>query len=189
MNNRIIHQIWLNPPMDADCIAWRSGLKSENPTIMVQLWTLNNMHYLGFSLDSLPFDNPIWNSDIIRLAAIKKYGGIYLDCDVECLGPIDRLFEYEAFSVQQRDGHINNAIFGAVPNHPWIQWQLDHVEEYIPKAREWAVYLMSDAPRDGVTLIPPEWVYPFWFDSPPEERKPKPESFLVHHWKKGWMTL
>lgn len=168
------------------------GLVDMNPEVDFRLWTRNNIQELGFNPNKLRFQNPVWNSDIIRLEAVRQMGGIYLDCDMEPLKPIDSLFNRSAFSVRQGDGLINNAVFGAIPDHPYITWQLDRVEEYIPKRREWAVYLMTDACLAHewlVDLVDPNLVYPFWHDTPDEHRRSHADSLLVHHWQKTWMSL
>lgn len=122
----------------------------------------------------------------IRLLLLARFGGIFLDADVECLQPLDRLTVYEAFAAFQDETRICNACLGARPGHPWIAWQLKHWDEFDQKDPASGVYLATAAPRDGLTIIPQRWCYPFSYDAEPEQRVPLPDSLMIHHWLKSW---
>jgi mannosyltransferase OCH1-like enzyme len=66
---------------------------------------------------------PAERSDLLRLEVVARYGGVYADTDLEALQPLDPLLDdVELFAARFRDDsddvRINNAIFGAVPQHP-----------------------------------------------------------------------
>ena len=56
-------------------------------------------------------------SDYIRLWALHKYGGVYLDTDVEILQPINEFLKQEAFLGYADDIYINPAMFGFEPEN------------------------------------------------------------------------
>jgi len=43
---------------------------------------------------------------------------------MECLRAMDSLLSHPALAARQSDGHLCNAAFGAVSNHPWVEAQL-----------------------------------------------------------------
>ncbi len=58
-------------------------------------------------------------SDIVRYEVIARYGGIYLDTDVECFHYVDELLENVQLFVSDEWGPTpGNYMFGALPNHP-----------------------------------------------------------------------
>ena len=59
---------------------------------------------------------PTERSDIIRLEVLFRFGGVYVDTDVECLRPIDPLLREGAdfFAAYMRPGTVNNAVIGSV---------------------------------------------------------------------------
>src|SRR6185369_4569812 len=42
------------------------------------------------------------------------------------------------------------------------------------------------APRDGLTVLPTHFFYPFPFGTPKEKRKPAADSYVMHHWSMSW---
>lgn len=152
-------------------------------------WTENNLHELDLDYDFLLnlYQAPVHVAEIVRLEAVKQYGGVYLDCDVEVIKPLDPLLQYKAFAaIQDGSGQVCNAVFGAEPNHPWIQWQLDNVDNYFKLNQPWSVTLMTQAPRKDVTLVPTDTFYPWLWTTPKAERKPTENTLAIHHWKGSW---
>lgn len=67
--------------------------------------------------------------DYIRLDIVCKYGGIYLDTDVEILQKPDELLYQSAFAISDGSFFVNlGAGFGAKPNHPIIREMRDYYE-------------------------------------------------------------
>jgi len=64
-------------------------------------------------------------SDYARLHALYRYGGIYLDTDVEVIKPLDRFLKHEAFSGFEDETFLQSGTMGARPGHPWIKELLD----------------------------------------------------------------
>lgn len=153
-----------------------------------RLWDDEAIEELGVTSAALKYEYRTWAAatNVVRLLILKKYGGIYLDCDCECLKPLDVLLEHSAVAAEQDEGRICNAVMGAEPNHPWICWQLAHFHEYDVRDAASGVYVATDAPREGLTIIPQHLVYPWMYDSRPETRVIHPESLLCHKWAGSW---
>ncbi len=182
-----LHQIWFgNPPHDA----WAKKLRMFNKDIEYRLWREDSMRELGLDLCALDGHLGNWASvsNYVRLVILSKIGGLYLDCDFECHGPLESLFSAgSAIAARQPDSRICNAMLGTEPNHPWISWQLSHWDDFDQSDAASGVYLATAAPQDLVTLIPTDVVYPWAHDDPPEKRHPKANSLLSHHWAGSWV--
>ncbi len=162
---------------------------SVNPDWKWMVWTDRTISLLGFDYVSLltRFKKPVHVSDFVRLVAIQKYGGMYLDSDVECVRPFDSLCKYEAVAAtQDGTGQICPATFGAGPDHPWINWQIEHADDHSRPDTPWNVALMTDAPRGGLTLVETDTFYPWLWNTPKEDRKITERTLSIHHWKGSW---
>lgn len=185
-----IHQIWIGEAkMPERHVEWHKKLVELHPRMECKIWDdlslmadgleLGQYYRLGWSMASV--------SNFARLWLLKNIGGIYLDTDFEPLKPFGGLIRYEAVAAFQDGGRICNAFMGAEPNHPWITWQLENFYKYPPADAASGVYLATDAPRKGLTIIPSILVYPWMYDDPPEWRVPHEDSVLCHHWEGSWV--
>ena len=86
-----IHQIWLGEKsIPKICKKWMNSWKDLNPQWEYKLWDEQNIQELNIenmNVYSKDF-NPGYRSDILRYAILKKFGGIYVDTDFECLKPL-----------------------------------------------------------------------------------------------------
>jgi inositol phosphorylceramide mannosyltransferase catalytic subunit len=192
---KIIHQVWLGGPIpqrNADFIA---GIIKLHPEWQHKLWGKEALEELGVDVDGMALALGPWASvsNFARLIVVSVHGGIYLDTDMEGVRPLDPFLVFPSVASLQdsepcgdAQGRICNAFFGAEPHHPWIDWQIRNTPMFAGHDPAWGVYLMSQAPRELVTIIPSKMVYPFSWDSPPESRKAAPDSFLIHWWDKRW---
>lgn len=189
VNSRIIHHIYIGSSVPQEMVDYMETAVELNPSWARHLWTADTIGYLGLDYGKLLeiFKKPVHVSDYVRLVAIQKIGGIYLDCDVEVIQPLDSLLCFDAFGAFQ-DGteQICPAVFGAVANHPWINWQVENADHYSRPDEPWNVGLMTEAPRAGLTITPTEWFYPWLWNTPKEDRRVNPSTICIHHWKGSW---
>lgn len=143
-----IHQIWLGkytiPPV---CSEMMDMWKTMHPLWEYRLWTDRDVEdvFCGSSLREafMEAGNPAQKSDIMRLEILRKFGGLYVDVDFECLKPFDHLhYVYSFFcgvsNVQAFE--LNNGLVAACPSHPltefvcskvscpWVEWGAEDVE-------------------------------------------------------------
>lgn len=59
-------------------------------------------------------------ADLMRLEALWKYGGVYLDSDIYIVRPLDRFISYAPFACRFDKQFISNAVIGAPAQHPAI---------------------------------------------------------------------
>jgi hypothetical protein len=67
----------------------------------------------------------IYMSGLTRLLALIRYGGIYVDWDIEPVRSWEPLLDHKGFSSTDAANIAVDAVLGAVPNHPALRKCLD----------------------------------------------------------------
>jgi len=126
---KIIHYCWLSggeyPALSKKCIdSWKKIL----PDYEIVLWDMKKD-----GIGEVPWVREAFNAkkyafaaDYVRFFALYKYGGIYLDADVEVLKSFDSLLNNRYFIGQEYSGDIEAAVIGCEPHEDWIKYCLDH---------------------------------------------------------------
>lgn len=63
-------------------------------------------------------------SDILRLELLRQYGGVWVDCDLECFKPIDEIAQRGFFTSMGPHANymqLENAVMGACLGHPIVE--------------------------------------------------------------------
>ena len=119
--DKILHYCWFGrgelPPLVRECMkSWRTHC----PDYELVRWDEDS-----FDVSSHPYVAQAYAArryafvtDYVRLWALVRSGGVYLDTDVELLKPIDRFLEHAAFSGFERPDVVPTAIMGAAAGHP-----------------------------------------------------------------------
>ena len=130
---KIIHYCWFGreplPDYANKCIAsWQNYM----PDYELKLWNEDS-----FDIDSFLYTKEAYGckkyafvSDVARLFALKKDGGIYLDVDFIVYRSFDPLLVYKAFAGFEGSKH-NPVMMGVVASEPdgkWIKEQLQLYE-------------------------------------------------------------
>ena len=128
---KIIHYCWFGgaplPPLAQKCIAsWEKYLKWYE----IKRWDENNFdfHCCPYVEEAYYAQKWAFITDYVRLYVLDKYGGIYMDTDVEVLKPLDRFLSHHAFSGFEDNHHIPTGIMGAEKNNPWISYLLSYYD-------------------------------------------------------------
>lgn len=138
-------------------------------------------------------------ADVIRLEALERHGGVYVDSDVEVFRPFTPLLGVEMFAGWEDDQSIPNAVLGAVPHHPAVRLALHRIREYIEHPHEsrstaeriWIAGNMTTVlqGRPDVLTLPPGSLYPVHYRETSDVRDPMrawPWAFCRHHWRHSW---
>lgn len=116
---KVIHYCWFgNSNLPDSTKKYIETWKKYAPDYKIILWNETNFDINQSEYCRSAYDNNLYAfvTDYARLAIIHKYGGIYLDTDVELLKPIDSLLDKEAFfGLEDPDAINTGLIFGAVP--------------------------------------------------------------------------
>jgi mannosyltransferase OCH1-like enzyme len=181
---KIIHQCWVGGEMPLSLLNYRKSIVTRHPKWLCILWddpTIIERH-----LRNTPALSTYCGiSSYLRLWVVYNFGGIYLDTDCECVRPLDTLLIFKAFTGEYADvpNRVCPAVFGSEPQHSWVKWQLDNFDfqDGFPGA---PVDLMSRAPRDGVTILPERYFYPYRWNAEPN--RGGEDTYVIHHWTKLW---
>lgn len=184
------HQIWVGSLLPDDLSGYRQRMIELNPHCDHRLWDEQGLKAIGFDYYDMAnrFPSHAGLSNAARIFVLRKFGGIFFDCDFIPIKPIDSLLHMgDAIAAQQADGRICNAFMGAKSNSPWIKWQAENMHKYEGVGAFWGVDLATESPRDDLTIIPSNLVYPFSWDSPVDERVAHEDTIMMHTWKGSWL--
>lgn len=124
---KMIHYCWFGgKKMPRSQVNYISGWQRLHSNFEFIKWTEENIpsdsQYLTTALKHKKWANA---SNYIRLYALKKYGGIYLDTDIEVLKPFDPFLKYSCFlGFEKRNAEgdcVNNAVIGAIKGHLFVE--------------------------------------------------------------------
>ena len=148
------HRIWLgNKRMPHGLQVYWKRFHTLHPDWEFKTWTKVDFPLLTGDLFGLQTDLQC-AANILRLEILYKYGGVYVDCEVEPIKSFDPLTCFTCFCHSQRGGGLNNMIMGAVPEHKMVLMLLRHLQDMPVEAV--ASHLVSR--RTGPGLITKYWL-------------------------------
>jgi len=125
---KIIHYIWFGgkpfPPKIQYCIeSWKKYL----PDYQFMLWNEDTFDVNSVEFTKQAYENKKWAfvSDYVRVHALNKYGGWYLDTDVEILKPLSP-FEDKRMVLGTDESGALTALMGSEKEHPYWGLILDY---------------------------------------------------------------
>lgn len=129
---RIIHYCWFGkkekPVIVKRCIdSWKKNLSEYE----IREWNEDNFDvncnsYVKEAYESRKF---AFVSDFVRVYALYKFGGIYLDTDVEVFKPFDKMLHHDSFWGFEQENYIATSTIGAVKENTLIKIFLDSYGE------------------------------------------------------------
>ena len=185
---RILHQVWVGPnPMPQEHLDYRESWRRHHPGWELRLWTEENLPTDLVRKEAYErLRNPAERSDIIRLEVLLRFGGIYVDTDVECLRSIEPLLEGVEFcTTYVKRGMLSNAFIGAKPGHPILERA---VRELRPRT-EYGVDREATGPVFLTKLIrqyPEVTIFPlgyFYASSPSQYER----AYAINHVARSWL--
>jgi len=184
---KIIHQVWLGQrPLPDEFVRYRETWTEHHPDWEFRLWTEENLPATLIRPEIRDrLRNPVERSDMLRLEVVHASGGVYVDTDIECLRPIDKLINgLDFFVADTKLGSANNAVIGAVPQHPIV---LEVIRACRP--RECHGY---DKEATGPLLMnrvllghPEVKVFEPWVFYPLNVEQ-RSRAFAIHHVERSW---
>lgn len=206
---KIVHYCWFGgneyPENVNLCMkTWEENLKLKGYKFM--RWDEKNSPLdNGFVKQALNDKKWAFVSDFVRVYALVKYGGIYLDTDMLLVKGLDKFLENESFLGFEDQGVPSCGIIGAKKNHDFweevleIYKSIDHKYDYstntIPKVvkrhvlKKYGQSYLS-CPTSTFMLYPVDYFYPM-----PYFAKESPFSYVtnntyaIHLWNSSWLTL
>lgn len=131
---KIIHLCWFGrgeyPALAVKCInSWKQYLKDYK----IMIWNEDTYDVFSSDYTSVAYNARKWAfvSDYVRLDVLSKYGGIYMDTDLEVIKDFSCLLENKRYVSSYIEGGLITAGFIAVEkNHPFINEMLRFYKTY-----------------------------------------------------------
>jgi hypothetical protein len=207
---KIVHYVWVGPkPFPADAQATTERWRRLLPGFEFRLWTEANIDFTPLFVRQA-YGVRAYNrvANYARMQALTRFGGIYMDHDVELLQPLDPLLAHACFAGFQtadptHKDQVNTAILGCEPGH-WLAREMLAELDALDGSREVGSdtgpglltrvltrkgpLVAQDAPFDfhGITLYPRRAFYPYeWFETF-DPACIAPDTIAVHHWAHLW---
>ncbi len=202
---RIIHQIWVGEPPPQHITEWMASWQAL-PGWQYRLWDDEAIEAFGLTNINLyrqvedlvgPDEVGQLKSDIARLEILHRFGGVYVDADMELLKPIDSLVEPPITCfVAREDAHwLNNAVFGCEPSHLFLAELIALLPQSVARSVARGVkrpnkmsgpQFITRMYRRGwegkITIYPSSYFYPYLWSELERGNEEFPDSFTVHHW-------
>ena len=132
---KIIHYCWFGkgqmPELVERCIA---SWKKQMPNWEYRLWTEDNFDIASapqYVQEAYAAKKYAFVTDYVRLWALEREGGLYMDVDFEVYKPFDDLMEqYDAFAGYEgsKRNPVMMGVIAAKTHHPWIQGMMQTYE-------------------------------------------------------------
>jgi len=195
---KTIHLCWFGgnpfPPKIERCL--KSIRKLTQLGYEIRLWDESSYDVTASERVKKAYDQKQWAlvSDYARLDILRKFGGIYMDTDIELVRPLDELLEHELFIGFMWDCNLGTAVLGARPEHPIIVDLLRKYDEaddwsgMLPNNDLYTRYFLEHVPSFrlsgktqelGGVLVVEKYV----FEHPSLFRR---SNYTVHHFEQSW---
>ena len=141
-------------------------------------------------------------TELARLYALWKFGGVYLDADVELIKPLDSLLGENFFIGRESAQVINGAVIGSVAGEmsvfdgAVINYLLDafplQSDGRLTANYYGPIYLTQKlnvwlAGGDEATVLTPDFFYPYDSEQTLADAVITPKTVAIHHWAKSWV--
>lgn len=153
---KIIHACWLgSAPMPQIYKDYVEGWKKLNPDFEVHVWT--DEDFSQYYDDSLFVKDCIKNkkygflADFFRFTVLYKFGGFYIDTDVEMFKPINEFVDNKIVMGYIFDTSIGTAFIGAEKENPIIL--------------SWLNTLLSDYEVKHELTVSNDWITKYFIDN------------------------
>lgn len=203
---KIIHQIWLGRPMPKEYEQLQESWRHHHPDWHYILWTEEMIQEFGL-YNQVYYDmaqNYGEKSDIARYEILYRFGGLYVDCDFECLQSLEGfhyLFDFYT-GVQPLDTNmvqLGCALIGSIPGHPILKHCIETVKDDQRQAQivvktgpiHFTKSFVAAAGKDGLhdVAFPATFFYPCGYEQRGQPRTVwmTPYAYAVHHWAGSWL--
>ena len=171
----IIHLIWLGEDkLPKNYQYYLYTWQQYHPNWQIKLWTEQDILKENFSSIDLYWLAQSYQerSGLIRYEILYKYGGLYIDSDIECFSNFNDLnHKYDFYANLEAPIYgtltITNAMIGSIPKHPIIEQTLDILRKNWFKNKTIFEQNFSNGPyefkRSKHALAIPRTMYPFGY--------------------------
>jgi hypothetical protein len=216
---RLLHYVWVGPQAIPERDQrFIDGWKAMLPGWTIRAWTDANIDYGSSLWLKRAYAMQAWNrvANYVRLDCLRRYGGVYLDTDVELVRPLEPLLGDGAFigyQTTEPSPHwthgphwVNSAVMGATQDHWFPEAVLKLIMATTSGERSTPgtsgpgavtrVLLDAGMPERSespvrlkdITVYPTRYFYPYGQDEPFSEDVVTPDTYAIHHWAATWVA-
>lgn len=200
---KIIHYCWFGGEELSDtaikCInSWRKYC----PNYEIKMWNEDNFNIEEYEYTKSAYyaKKFAFVSDFARYYIIEKYGGIYMDVDVELIKPLDDFLQYPLFLARQDDGQINpGLIIGGVKNHEFLIESINYYKSHEFNIKENIVTITTNLlkkrnfssndileEKENIKVFSSEYFCPISYLT--GELRISEKTISIHHFDGSWLT-
>ena len=230
---KIIHRTWKTNdiPFDVFPKNWVDSWKLKHPSWEFILWTDSDIDefikskFTWFYDRFLEYPHNIQRIDVFRYFVLYKYGGVYVDMDFECFKSFDPIVNdgYNLVLSREHDHlkdsksllyrSVANSFMMSAQKHPFWEHVFNVLQSKIelndvltttgPMMLTQAMESAPDDSRDGLFLMPSNWVFPYTWkhykgisgrrkvarvlkDAAKTSAADWPDSYAAHKWTEVW---
>lgn len=141
-------------------------------------------------------DSGAQKAGLIRLEALWRDGGVYVDSDVEPYRSLEPLLQLPGFAGWEDAKVVPDAVLGAEPGHPAVREMLDRAKAAVEAGRgAWdsgpGVTTAVLPGRSDWLLLPPGSFFPYHYSERrrrhEDHQVANPWAFGAHHWAASWL--
>lgn len=215
---KIIHYVWLGkgnkPTHFYKCLeSW----KKFCPDYEIKEWNENNFDFSQnkYCMQAYKEKKYGFVADYIRLMVLNKYGGFYLDTDVEILKSLDEFLNEDYVIGFENDVHCETAIMASVKNHKFLNIVIEYYEnkEFINKKSRMDLfpntqlltyflkiyynlklknkkqilnYKFDKNEKQAISVFPQEYFSPINYTT--RKLKLSQNTYTIHYFSASWFT-
>jgi inositol phosphorylceramide mannosyltransferase catalytic subunit len=121
---KVFHRVWLGGQlMPLEFIEWGKTWTAMHPGWTMKLWTEETLPRI---VNEYQYKRAVClaqRADVIRYEIMQRYGGVYVDCDIECVRNVEPLLEDCDLAVMSNLAEatpewLSNGFFACTPDHP-----------------------------------------------------------------------
>jgi hypothetical protein len=192
---RVIHRVWLGgAEMPAAHRHFGRTFADAHPRWKMRLWGDADLPSLDIGdAERARARTPSELSNLVRYEVLRRFGGVYVDTDVECRRNFGKLLAgVDAFAALELPGRVGTAVLGGVPGHAAFERAARLARQTLGlgphSASANGPYLMTliAEQEPDVTVFGAETFYPYLWDEPERAGWEFPDAYAVHHWATSW---
>lgn len=189
---RVFHFIWVGPKpfpekFQANIQTWRN----LHPNWEIRLWRDADVPPLINQREYNAAEKPAQKADILRYELLSMFGGVYLDCDFECLKNIEPLLtNITCFSAAQDRDEVAIGIMGSVINHTFFRTVISSLPQSFKSKpgnivnQTGPAFFTPIARRMDIKIFDPPVFYPTHYTG--VMNGPIEKAYAVHQWAHSW---
>lgn len=207
---RIAHYVWIGNAEQSEtvrkCIA---SFRTHLPDYQLICWDNERSQEVferyPYAREAFEAGVFAFASDVIRLYALREYGGVYLDSDVELFKSLDPFLDHAFFTGFEDERHAVAAVMGSEPGGELVSALLDHYEgrsflsrkgmDFTTNTKTIHAALVARGVREenrdqllpgGIAIYRSEIFSPF---HPRRGGEPTSNSVAMHHFSGSWTSF